>query len=108
MAVKEPDYAKKSHVYIRRIVIDNDSVVWGGFDEGDRLGVTLPFKELSFNSGIRDIKVYFSSDLFSVLGATEYRYRLDAGGYGTRPVRAYDGIVEIAFNRALSCLCTLV
>lgn len=79
MAMKEPDYAKKSHVYLRRIVIDNDSVVWGGFDEGDRLGVTLPFKELTFNSGIRDIKVYFSSDLFSVLGATEYRYRLDVG-----------------------------
>lgn len=78
MAMKEPDYAKKPHIYIRRIVIDNDSVVWGGFDEEDRLEAVLPFKEVTFDSGIRDIRIHYSSDLFSVLGATEYRYRLSA------------------------------
>ena len=76
---QELDYAKKPHVYIRRIVVDNDSVVWGGFGEGDRLEASLPFKGLAFNSDTRDIRVYFSSDIFSVLGATEYRYRLSSG-----------------------------
>ena len=78
-AMKEPDYAKEAHVYIRRIVIDNDSVVWGGFDKDGRLEASLPFKGLAFESGIRDIRISFSTDLLSVLGATEYRYRLNAG-----------------------------
>ena len=76
-AMEEPDFSKTPRVYIRRVVIDNDSVVWGGFDEGDQLAASLPFDGMSFDSGIRDIRLSFSSDMFTTLGKVEYSYRLN-------------------------------
>lgn len=78
--MKEPDYSKSPQVYVRRIVVNNDSLIWGGFDKENQMEAVLPFKEMTFDSGIRDIRIYFSSDMFSTLGAVEYRYRMDNDG----------------------------
>ena len=76
-SVREPDHAKTPQVRIRRITVEGDSVIWGGFGQGDRLDAALPFKDIVLNSGVREISVSYSSNMFSALGTTEYRYRLD-------------------------------
>ena len=76
-SMKEPDYPASPRVFIRRISINNDSLIWGGFGQGDQLAAGLPFKETTFESGIQEIKLNFSADKFSTLGAVEYRYRMD-------------------------------
>ncbi len=63
--------------YYRRIVLNRDSVVWGGFScEGHTLGARMPFDELTFDNDVREIALYFSTDFIPSLGDTEYRYRL--------------------------------
>ncbi|MGM9689170.1 MAG: ATP-binding protein [Alloprevotella sp.] len=63
--------------YYRRIVLNRDSVVWGGFScEGKTLGARMPFDKLTFDNDVREIALYFSTDFIPSLGDTEYRYRL--------------------------------
>lgn len=74
---QEPDRNKVNHVYIRRIVLNRDSVLWGGFCGGDRLDVDVPMQRYDFDSNSRDICINFSTDAFSTLGDVEYRYRFN-------------------------------
>lgn len=73
---KEPDYDHRASVYIRRVVIEGDSLVWGGFNVGDSLTADMPFSSLSFESGLREICVWYALDVPTTLGVVEYRYRL--------------------------------
>lgn len=77
VGMQEADFSRKPDIYIRQIVINNDSLVWGGFQGADQLDASLPFDRLTFDSGIRDIRIHYSSDMYSTLGDTEYRYRLN-------------------------------
>lgn len=79
-SMKEPDYPAPPRVFIRRLTINNNSLIWGGFGQGDQLAAGLPFKGATFESGIQEIKLNFSADKFSTLGAVEYRYRMDHNG----------------------------
>lgn len=75
-AYKDADLNHKAAVYIRRIVMDNDSVLWGGFSNGDRLDTKMPFSSLDFDSDVNSITIHFSTDITSTIGDTEYSYRL--------------------------------
>lgn len=72
------DYNHQTKIYIRQVKMDNDSVIWGGFKGDQTLDATMPFKSLTFKSDVRSITINFSTDMFSTLGDTEYRYRLSS------------------------------
>ncbi len=74
---REAASKKQSQLYIRKIVINRDSLVWGGFNGNDHQLPTLPFKELTFDSDIHRIACAFSTDIPTTVGQTEYRYRLN-------------------------------
>ena len=76
---QEPDYQRTNHTYIRRIILDQDSILWGGFSGEDRLETDLPSSRYDFQSHSRDIRISFSSDALSALGDVEYRYRFRSG-----------------------------
>lgn len=76
---RDADFDHKAKIYIRQVVMDNDSVIWGGFFGGDKLEATMPFKKLTFDSDVKSITIRFSIDMFSTLGNAEYRYRLRSG-----------------------------
>ncbi|MDD6804593.1 MAG: ATP-binding protein [Prevotellaceae bacterium] len=74
---RDNDFNHKAKVYIRSIVMNNDSVIWGGFNAGDKLDTQMPFRSLDFESDVQSITIHFSTDMISTLGDTEYRYRLN-------------------------------
>ena len=74
---QEPDYNRANHIHIRRIILNQDSIVWGGFSGEDQLDVELPGHRYHFESNSRDIQISFSADAWSTLGDVQYRYRLD-------------------------------
>ena len=75
LAMRMPDYDKKISLYIRSAVMNNDSVVWGGLQSEGSLLPIMPPKNMSFENNIQNIEFSFSSNIFTTLGTTEYRYR---------------------------------
>ena len=76
---RDTDFSHKAKIHIRRIVMNNDSVIWGGFNKGDKLDPSLSFGELDFESDVQSVTIYYSTDMLSTIGDTEYRYRLGEG-----------------------------
>lgn len=76
---QDADYLHKATVFIRRVEINGDSVIWGGFNDADALSTKLPFKELTFDSDIREISISFSTNNVSTVGDVEYRWRMNNG-----------------------------
>lgn len=74
---KDPDFRADIDLYIRRVVINNDSVVWGGFNDPATLSHKLSKPKLAFQDNINKVRVEFSSNAISTLGDIKYRYRLD-------------------------------
>lgn len=64
-------------LHIRRITMNGDSIVWGGFSGGECLQSEMPFKELTIKSGIHNLDIYFSTDAYSSIGKMEYSYRME-------------------------------
>ena len=69
-SVKDPTRNVKQKVFFRSVIINDDSLVWGGFSE-------LP--NLSFKSDERQIRITYSTDYTSLLLPTQYRYRINGG-----------------------------
>lgn len=69
-------YERKINVYIRSVVLDNDSVIWGGFNLQENLSPQCPTKRVRMNSDSRNISFTFSNDRISIIGSVEYSYRL--------------------------------
>ncbi|MEG1748435.1 MAG: two-component regulator propeller domain-containing protein [Tannerellaceae bacterium] len=76
-AVSDAGLAQPSQVFIRTVRLGNDSIVWGGYQNGDTLNAQLPFTYLNLDSDSRNIEFTFSSDHASIFGKTTYCYRLD-------------------------------
>lgn len=76
-AVSDVGLTQKPQVFIRTVTLGNDSIVWGGYQDGDTLKAQLPFSNLKLTSDYRNIEFTFSSGYTSVLGKTTYRYRLE-------------------------------
>lgn len=70
-SVKDPIKDIKQKVFFRSIIINDDSLVWGGYSE-------LP-TNLSFKSDERQIRITYSTDYPSLLLQNQYRYRLNGG-----------------------------
>ena len=70
-AVKDPTSDIKQKVSFRSVIINDDSLAWGGFSE-------LP-DNLLFQSDERQIKISYSADYPSLLLPTQYRYRINGG-----------------------------
>lgn len=74
---KSDELKKSPNVYIRQVVLNNDSLIIGGYVEGNVLKARVGFKDLVLNSDCRDIHLAFSSDCTSAFAKTEYSYRLE-------------------------------
>ena len=68
---KDPTKDVKQKLYIRSIIINDDSLAWGGFGE-------IPSK-MVFDSDERQIQINYSTDYPSLLLSTQYRYRINGG-----------------------------
>ena len=73
----DPSFKVKPEVFIRSIVIDKDSVIWGGYQDSLKLVPRKSFSDISLGSDDRDITFTFSTAVQPVFGSVEYRYRLD-------------------------------
>ncbi len=69
---------RKAGVYIRQVVADNDSVLWGGYRQRDCKPLKT-IKGIDLPSSCNSITVYFSAEAMSILHPTKYRYRLNDG-----------------------------
>lgn len=68
---KDPIKEITPKVFIRSIVINDDSIAWGGFGE-------LP-RRMIFQDDERQIRINYSADYSSLLLPTQYRYRINGG-----------------------------
>ena len=96
-SVKDPTRNIKQKVFFRSVIINDDSLAWGGFCE-------LP-NNLSFKSDERQIRINYSADYPSLLLPTQYRYRINGGRwsgwdfdtfteYNNQPYGKYDFEVQ--------------
>ena len=72
--VDDPLISMSPRLLIRSVVVQGDSLIWGGF--GDQ-----PTILESFDSDIHDIQINYSLDYMELLGNTAYRYRLNGGNW---------------------------
>ena len=70
--VDDPLTSAAPRLLIRSVVVQGDSLVWGGFAD-------QPTRLEPFDSDIRDIQINYSLDYTELLGTTTYRYRLNGG-----------------------------
>lgn len=83
---KDPITQVKPRLYIRSIILNGDSVLWGGYGPQP--------KELEqLSSDERHITIRYSVDYPSLLLATQYRYRLNGGRW-----TAWESVAEEEFN----------
>ena len=75
-ALVESDYEREPSLFVRRVVMNGDSVIWGGFNQEDQLKPTLAKTKYVFAHDVREIRIEYSCDMHSSLGAFEYAYRL--------------------------------
>ncbi len=75
-SMADAKYRQKTNVYIRSVVLDNDSVIWGGFNLQENLSPQCPTKRVRISSDSRNISFTFSNDRTSIIGSVEYSYRL--------------------------------
>lgn len=78
---KDPGKTMKPKMFMRSIVVNDDSVAWGGFTE-------LP-KHMVFKSDERHLVFYYGTNRSSLLLATQYRYRLNGGRWSSWDTDAY-------------------
>ena len=76
-SLREPDFGAQNSLYIRRIVLDNNTVLWGGFNIEDEQSSRLPMEKMRFQDGLREVRIEYSTDKMSTLGEIQYSYRID-------------------------------
>ena len=72
--VKDPTLNTAPQLMIRRITLDNDSVIWGGYGE-------MPQQLPDINSNDRNLRITYSLDYEALIGETVYRYKLNDGSW---------------------------
>lgn len=70
-SVKDPIKEVSQQLFIRSVVINDDSIAWGGFG-------TVP-QNMVFEDYERQIRIDYSTDYPSLLLTTQYRYRINGG-----------------------------
>ena len=73
-AVEDPALRHEPHLLIRSVILDGDSVLWGGFG-------TMPEELPELGSDNLNLRFTFSLDYLPMAGETLYRYRLDNGAW---------------------------
>ena len=69
---KEPLLAIKPQLFIRSVILNGDSILWGGFG-------TMPAKLQNLSYTENNLTFTFSLNYQSIVGTTLYRYQLDNG-----------------------------
>ena len=69
---KEPLLSIKPQLFIRSVVLNSDSILWGGFG-------TMPEKLQNLSYSENNLTFTFSLNYQSIIGTTLYRYQLDNG-----------------------------
>ena len=69
---KEPLLAIKPQLFIRSVILNGDSILWGGFG-------TMPEKLQNLSYSENNLTFTFSLNYQSIVGTTLYRYQLDNG-----------------------------
>ena len=72
--VKEPMLDIQPKLFIRSIVLNGDSILWGGFG-------TMPKMLEDLNYSESNLTFTFSMNYTSFIGNTQYRYRMDNGNW---------------------------
>ena len=67
---------EKEPTYIRQIIINSDSVIWGGYSEKG-LKPLSAIKDIDLSSDCRNITIDFSTRYNSLVMPTRYRYRIN-------------------------------
>ena len=70
--MEDPILNTTPRLLLRHVVVQNDSVVWGGFGK-------QPQQLAPFSSDCRNIEIGFSLDYMPLLGDVNYRHRLNNG-----------------------------
>lgn len=79
MKLKEESEQKvKEPIYIRQVIADGDSVLWGGFNGKDLLPMA-EVKDLTVPSTVRNMTIYYSSRSQSFFSERKYRHRINGG-----------------------------
>lgn len=73
-ALQNPALQHEPRVLIRSVILDGDSVLWGGFG-------TMPEELPELGSNNLNLRFTFSLDYLPMAGETLYRYRLDNGAW---------------------------
>ena len=89
--VDDPLISMSPRLLIRSVVVQGDSLIWGGF--GDQ-----PTILESFDSDIHDIQINYSLDYMELLGNTAYRYRLNGGNWTVWNTNPQAHFVNMAYG----------
>lgn len=73
-AADDPALQHQPRLLIRSVILNGDSVLWGGFG-------TMPEELPELDSGDRNLHMTFSLECVPMVGETFYRYRLDDGSW---------------------------
>lgn len=68
----------KPQLSVRQIVLNGDSIIWGGFAKGN-MSAILPKTSFSLEPGCRSVSVSYSVNSFAVLGNAMYSYQVNDG-----------------------------
>jgi len=72
----DPSHEIKPQVFIKTIKLDEDSIVWGGFNPDKQFAPALDLEKFNLSSNHRNVSFAFATVVEPVFGDINYRYRL--------------------------------
>ncbi|MBR2204071.1 MAG: GHKL domain-containing protein [Prevotella sp.] len=95
---KEKGYENnKSPLYIREVTIMNDSVIWGGYNEGSLIPIQK-VKNIELDPEYHSITIYFSTIDNSIFSPSLYRYRINGGSWSNWSTENYAQFNNMAYG----------
>ena len=90
--VKDPALGANPKLRIRSVKMGTDSVLWGGFGKAPEMLPKLDYNE-------NDIHITFSLDYPSVVGQTQYRYRLNDGKWSSWSPNTSASLTNLTYGK---------
>jgi len=72
----DPSYKSRPQVYIRKIRVTGDSIIWGGYDASKGMRPRTDFEEYDFDNNHRSVFISYSTPIEPVFGDIKYRYHI--------------------------------
>lgn len=87
----------KTPIYIREVTIMNDSVIWGGYEEGSLIPIQK-VKNITLDPEYHSITIYFSTIDNSIFSPSLYRYRINGGSWSNWSTENYAQFNNMAYG----------